>query len=45
MIDLRNLNRRSFGKLMSLAAAAGAVAVSKKPAARGDGGRLERLGH
>jgi simple sugar transport system substrate-binding protein len=33
MIDLRNLNRRGFGKLMTLAAAAGAVAVSKKPAA------------
>ena len=33
MIDLRNLNRRGFGKLMSLAAAAGAVAVSEKPAA------------
>jgi len=33
MMDLRNLNRRGFAKLMSLAAAAGAVAGSKKPAA------------
>jgi simple sugar transport system substrate-binding protein len=33
MMDLRSLNRRGFAKLMSLAAAAGAVTASQNPAA------------